>query len=307
MKRFIIKIFIFSFFPLVTLFGIFLLENGTSDPFYQRFITDEKKSLIIGTSRAAQGIQPKILNTILGLEGKNQIFNYSFTLMHSPFGKIYQKSIMKKLIKEDYNNGIFIVSIDPWTISSNKKNPNDEDLFSEKNRFLDNISEVNGEVNLHYLMEYYENPYYEILLRRLVYSPTKLHEDGWLEISFKTKINHYSRVLKEKKTQYLNNLNYNSFSEERFKAFLEIIQELDKKGKVYLVRLPVDPEILKIDNSLIPDFNELIERVAKEKNCPYLDLTPLSDKFEYTDGNHLLSKSGTEVSKIIGNWIKPIS
>ena len=94
MKRFIIKIFIFSFFPLVTLFGIFLLENGTSDPFYQRFITDEKKSLIIGTSRAAQAIQPKILNTILGLEGKNEIFNYSFTLMHSPFGKIYQKNLL---------------------------------------------------------------------------------------------------------------------------------------------------------------------------------------------------------------------
>lgn len=65
----------------------------------------------------------------------------------------------------------------------------------------------------------------------------------------------------------------------------------------------MDPVILEIDNALIPGFNELLENVSKENKIPYLDLTPFSSELKYTDGNHLLAESGTEVTKLIGDWI----
>ena len=62
--------------------------------------------------------------------------------------------------------------------------------------------------------------------------------------------------------------------------------------------------MLDLDNKLIPDFNEKISNISADLNVPYLDLTPLSDKFDYTDGNHLYKESGKEVSRLIGEWIK---
>lgn len=304
MNRFLVKLLFFSIIPVLTLFGVFLLENGTSDPFYQRFITGPKKSLIIGTSRAAQGIQPEILNNMLNLENDNQLFNYSFTVMHSPYGEIYHNSIFKKLIVNEYDDGIFIVCVDPWSISSLKENPIDRNLYREKNRLLEKLWFVNNNVNFQYLLNYYENSFYEIILRRFVYSPTKLHTDGWYEINLKNISDSYPKILEEKRNQYLSSLKNSSFSKTRFDSFIKLIRELDQRGNVYLVRLPVDPEILKIDNALMPEFDNLIEKMSSVEGMPYLDLTPMSNQFNYTDGNHLLVQSGTEVTKLIGDWIR---
>ena len=62
MSRFLIKLIVFSIFPTLTLYYLLLMENGTADPFYQRFTTSKQEALILGNSKAAQGIIPTILN-----------------------------------------------------------------------------------------------------------------------------------------------------------------------------------------------------------------------------------------------------
>ena len=44
--------------------------------FYLRFTSPKHNSLIIGTSRSAQGIHPNIIDSILNLEDINSIYNY---------------------------------------------------------------------------------------------------------------------------------------------------------------------------------------------------------------------------------------
>jgi hypothetical protein len=73
-------------------------------------------------------------------------------------------------------------------------------------------------------------------------------------------------------------------------------------GKVYLVRLPVHPELQKLEDSLSPDFNVRLAETLQKSNG-YLDLTPKNANFNYTDGVHLTSQSGSEVSRLIGEWI----
>ena len=101
-------------------------------PFYVRFTSPTQHNLIIGTSRAAQGIQPTVLNEIIP---NKSFFNYAFTAAQSPFGPVYLKSIQKK-IDTTTKNGIFIVTVDPWSISSKSKDPNDSSKFRENNLAL---------------------------------------------------------------------------------------------------------------------------------------------------------------------------
>ena len=90
MKKFIVNICLFLIIVLLTILGVFWQADGKTDPFYLRFTTDKQNSLILGTSRAAQGLLPEVLNSKLN---RDDFFNYSFTLGHSPYGPTYLKSI----------------------------------------------------------------------------------------------------------------------------------------------------------------------------------------------------------------------
>ena len=100
MKKFLIKLLLFLSVVILTFGYIFSFADGYTDPFYMRFTTAKQKNLIIGTSRAAQGIQPQILNKKLNLK----FFNYAFTVMHSPFGETYLNSIKSKLDESSKQN-----------------------------------------------------------------------------------------------------------------------------------------------------------------------------------------------------------
>jgi len=163
MQRFIGKILIFSIFPLITLYGVFLLENGTADPFYQRFTTPKQEALILGNSKAAQGIIPSILNDELQDLYESKIYNYSFTVYNSPYGPAYLESVKKKLAETDKKR-YFILTVDPWSISSDIHDPNNPDKFEEKNRFISDIKDVDTNPNLKYLSKWFAKSYYEIIL-----------------------------------------------------------------------------------------------------------------------------------------------
>jgi hypothetical protein len=305
MNRFLRKIFIFLILPLLSFLFVFSLENGKADPFYHRFISPKQNSLILGTSRAAQGIQPAVLNEILDLEKEKKFFNYSFTVMHSPYGEIYTNSIVKKLDLDKSIQGVFILAVDPWSLSSIKENPDDQNLFLEKGKMLDKLIFVHSIVNIQYFIKYYEKPFYEILVRKFLDSQSVLHKDGWLEIKINDEDKNYPKRLRSKINLYKENFNNASYSKSRMESFLRLIEILQKKGQVYMVRLPVDKEILKIENELIPEFDELINNISIQYSVPYLDLSCKSSSYRYTDGNHLEKSSGKIVSMEIAKWMKP--
>ena len=92
----------------------------------------------------------------------------------------------------------------------------------------------------------------------------------------------------------------------RLSYLIKTITFLQKHGKVYLIRLPIDYPILKMEDDLITDFDETI-RSAIEKSDGYLDLTNQYKNYQYTDGNHLYKKSGEIISKEVAEWIKSLN
>lgn len=308
MKQLILKVSIFILISLVLFVCVLYQANGYTDPYYLRFTTPVQNSLILGTSKAAQSLQPEVFKDELNLE----IYNYAFTIMHSPYGPVYLEAIKRKL-KPETDNGIFILTVDAWSITSTKSEANQIGDFRENNLCLDNTTIVNKTPNLQYLLKNLKGEFYQIILRNLggkfyntfsMNKPILLHKDGWLEIT----ANMDSVILQERTELAIKNFKENDlpnfrYSSIRLDYFIETIKFLKEHGEVYLVRLPIHNEMMKVEDLLIPDFNEKMNEIAILSDG-YFDMTPYNNEFIYVDGAHLFKDSGKIVSKSIADWIK---
>jgi hypothetical protein len=298
MKKFLIKVGLFSISIAMFCFFVYSKAGENTDAFYNRLNQPSKKNLIIGTSRAAQGLQPKVFDSILD---DNEMFNYAFTIGHSPYGPTYLKSIQKKL-KANTSNGTFIIAVDPWSIANDIENPNDVDLFAESDRFLGNLPFVNIHPNIPYLVNYYNNRNVELLRNKN--SIYRLHDDGWLEVS-PNKLKEKIKDRRDRKIkQYTEKLLFVSFSKTRLNYLSETIRYLKKHGDVYLVRLPVHTEMQGIENKLMPQFDEQLLKISTDLKVPYKSYMDESSDLIFIDGHHLFKDSGKLVSTWIAKWIK---
>lgn len=298
MRKFIFKCFGF-FIIVISIITVLLVQYGSYiDFFYDKFTTPKSKSLIIGDSRGLQGIQPSIIheelkNTNLELP----ILNYSFTIAQAHIGELYRKSILKKMDLEA-NNGLYILSITPWMLGSKKENNNYKGEFKEKEAPPHNMKFVSMNPNFEYVLKNLNYFNFKGVFRK----NSKLHKDGWLEannlpkdsITFKawktSQLKIFSGFIKDYKV-----------SEYRKKSLDTLIQNLKTHGEVYLVRSPIDKEMLALENIFFPDFNNFIEDISNTNNIKYLNYTKKDSKikFQTYDGHHLDKYGGAIFTKSI--------
>lgn len=296
MRKFLLHSALFLTLVLGSMVYVFYQADGYTDPFYARFTSPRQSSLILGTSKAAQGIRPDILNRTL----QDSIYNFAFTIAHSPYGPAYLKGIKRKL-SEGTDDGIFILAVDPWSIADAHADPNDENQFDENKSFLNRLQTVSSQPNIPYLVSYYKNSFAKIFDRDSV---AFLHHDGWLEINtrmdpktIEIRIENKAESLNERKNRY-------HLSETRLSYLYKTVAYLQKRGKVYLVTLPVHPTLTKFDKAIIPNFEDLMYELSRQTGAPFLDLSMENEDYTYTDGIHLYKDSAAEVSSIITSWIK---
>lgn len=298
MKRFLLHTFALA--ALVVALGLAVLwqADGWSDPYYVRFTTPPPNSLILGTSRPAQGLQPSVMNEVLpGAE----LFNFSFTIAHSPYGPTYLEGIKTKL-GEDAAGGTFILAVDPWSVSSELGDPEEVERYRERGNFL-TLRDMSSDPNLGYLLYHYTRPFWYLLGRsqELMY----LHRNGWLEVMVPMDSASVAERTRTKLESYRNNnLPDYKFSNTRMNYLGRTVDYLSGRGEVYLVRLPIHPGMMEIERELTPDFSRRMRRFADSLGVPFLDLTPDNAAFRYTDGNHLSIEDGAEVSRRVARWIR---
>jgi hypothetical protein len=282
--------------------------NGISDNFYLRLTTPRQTSLILGTSRAAQGIVPEVFNNS-DLDFERKLYNFSFTDGQSLFGSVYFNAITRKINPES-KHGLYIIEVSPMSISELKINNNSIIKYEETGSFLE-IKDVTRRPNLEYIFLYYPKPYYVLLYNQIRNDPNSilrpyvkgfqnysvvLHDDGWLEVSVpmdSVSINErfYSRIEEHKKYFSLRH-----FSQFRFSYLKKTIEFLQQHGNVVLVRLPIDKRLFALEDNYMPDFNSLMSQLASDYNIPYYTF-----KIDYltTDGNHLYKSDSKVISSEI--------
>jgi hypothetical protein len=288
---------------LVAFIGIGFLADGYTDPFYLKFTSPRQTSLIIGVSRAALGLRPEIFNRALEKEYPQlDLYNFAFAFHSSPFGKVYLDAIENKL-QENSKNGLFIITVDPWTIADFTNETGEETRLREYNSFLGRTKWVNGKPNLFYLVNGYDGPYMKILATKVKtrfmnnYPNSYLHENGWMEATFPMDSQSVRRRLQASLDKYDKMyLPQCAVSPARISWLIKTISFLQRHGDVYLVRLPVHPSLLVIDNKLFPRFDTFIDSVARQQNIPYFNFSDSCARYNYFDGVHLTIQSATRVS-----------
>lgn len=282
--------------------GVFLLENGTADPYYQRFVSPKQSALILGNSKAALGLIPGILNDKLGLEYGTEIYNYSFSLFSSPYGPSYTHSIKDKLLLNK-EQSYFIVTVDPWSVSSFSQSPNKPEAFVENRDFISNVFYENDILNFRYLLFWFKKSYYEVLLMRMKRNFTILHNDGWLESNVKMDNVSVQNRNKNNERFYCRNLSTHSISDVRILYLMELLNYLKMLGDVYLVRMPINKNLLSIDNTFDPEFNDRMRLISSKLQINYYDFNSYQGTFEFMDGVHLSVNSAELLTKMVRDSI----
>ena len=317
MKLFVRHIFLFLSIVALLHLGLAFIADVTTDDYYLKFSSPKQSSLILGTSRAKQGIIPSVLSS--SIENSNlSIFNFSFTLKSSPFGLVYYNAIKQKIDLES-KDGCFIVTVDPWSLS---KKISDVNKTPDSLSVLFGISDFTSQPNFKYLFKQFPHGWGRILLNRIekpilkYYSSqldssltgafSMLDNDGWLDVYTPLDSAFVKRKEAEIFESYRNKSNYQTGSESRIDYLDTIVEFLSNHGKVYVVRLPVHKKMLSIEQQYMPDFNSKISN-ALLKSKGYLDFSTLDNEYSYTDGNHLTKTSAKEVTQHIGEWISGLA
>ena len=301
MRHFLLKISVALLIAFAMHFAAGYFSGGKTDDYYLRFTTPSAKSMIIGSSRAAQGIQPDSLNEVCKLFGYDTpIFNFAFTSMASPYGEIYTKTIQSKL-DTSTNSGLFIVCVEPYMLGGLS---------------ADNLVEKNGPLNdLHFLKSY---PNWEYLLKRYSYgwgrmaltslglynSTSELHSNGWLEINvIVDSVNAKNRaydVLHDKR----NDIGKFSLSPYRLHWLRETITLLQRYGNVVLVRVPVSREFYEFEQLLSPAFDQTMLEEARYHQIVYKNFQDQSESLTFKDGHHMQLTSTARFSSTLKNWLR---
>lgn len=277
-----------------------LWADGRSDAFYQRFTTPPQKSLVLGSSRGAQGIVPAVFNES-GLAFDGPLYNLSFTLFTSPYGPVYRDLVERKLSCEA-TGGLFLLEVSPLALSEPYDRPEgDTPLeFPEQDACVGKVRFPCVRPNLEYLTRCYDGSFYKLTWNHFREKKMLLHDDGWLEVTVPMDPAGVSRKI----SSLINTFSRDVFpqsrlSEARFEALSETIRFLLPRGQVYLVRLPVSGELRQLEDAYAPQFDSRMTEIATRCGVRYLNLFPESGRYATTDGTHLWKESARQVSQEI--------
>jgi hypothetical protein len=270
------------------------------DDFYYRFTTPKAHSLILGESRAGQGIHPDIINKAICKDG-NQIINHAFAVGPSSYGPNYLKEIKKKL-DTNSSNGLFILSVTPWTLAKDTEDDDSTQFFEVKKKlFVGNLKSSSTNPNFQYLIHYWVNkfePFNRIFKSVINYQGIAvLHPDGWLEVTTNMdSLSNNERIRRSTEEVRKKNL---SLSSSRLNYLTKIIRYVQKYGDVIIIRMPVSRQMAEIENFKYPDFDKIIQNVAGNNGARFFNFFSLSGQFLTIDTHHLYKKDGERFTYLL--------
>jgi len=289
MKKFLFKISFYILAVAAVLLWLGSYADGNTDDNYRHFTGAKPSNIILGDSRGSQALVPDVLDG--KFKGK-KFDNFSLNLTESPYGQIYLEALKKKL-NPDTQDGIFILTVNPWNVSTGK-DVKDAKEYTENTSSLADMHFYDIAPNYEYLLKHYPKSWFNIYNDReaIGKSNTYLHKNGWMEVTVDINSADLRKREASKIIQYKEFANTQKISQDRLNALEDIIKYLDAKGTVYIVRIPGFKGVMDIENAFSPDFNDIIGSLAKKNNVKFLDFSSQYDKYIYTDGNHMYKESG---------------
>lgn len=275
-----------------------LCLDGKTDDYYLKLTSPRQHSLILGTSRAAQGLLPSELNSHPH-DWQGPLFNFAFTMLHSPHGETYLNAVRHKLHPET-RRGLFLIEVNPFSLS------NGEESERDKRAFLARMHLFHHDPNPEYVFRA-GRPGFASIVRRLIGTlkgyATILHDDGWLEVRRTQEQLRDSGIFRHKLEQYEKLARQSEPAPERWLALRQMCQLLSQHGRVVLIRMPLGPPIYQVEQRFSPQFDDDVLQLATDLGVEYLNLAERSGQFATTDGNHLTAEAGRDLSRLVATLL----
>ena len=307
-RGFFIKLAIFGLVLVsVYAFALWNLSDGYVDHYYPKF-THEAGSLILGDSRAQEGIMPSVIEDELPQYSK-PVLNFAFKLAQSSYGPVYLKAIKKKL-KKDNRGGLFIIAVTPANLAIHESMDDIVDDKFDTFSILNRIDNFNSDPNFDYIRKFYSKSLYKGFLE--VRDPMDFqitHDDGWLETPLKTeRFELGEKEIKAAKLKllrtYAKHVGSYRPSNVRVEYLKKTIELLKEHGQVVLVRMPADPEVRIFENQLQEDFEEAVTAISEEHKVPYITYLPNDGQYKTYDGSHLAAEGAYDFTHSLCEIIK---
>ncbi len=280
---------------------IYFYKVADWDWIHAKFSAEPAPSLIIGSSRGLQGLQPVALNSS-GLEFERPLYNFCFTGA-AKFGPAYYRHVMAK-VKPGTHNGLFLIEVNPLLLSTKNADSHAiESNFIEPETFI--VSKVGspGKTNYDYLLWHFQDSYYRPLFTKFFLNKgsMKVGDDGWLDAIIKPmdSLTHASRVTARVQGYKNDYFSGEVLSPLRLSYLKRISTELGQSGRVVLVRMPVSPEMLHAEEEFMPTFDSLMVSLASGLTIRYLNFVHSSMRDSTVDGSHIFPQS----AKTLAGWI----
>jgi hypothetical protein len=270
--------------------------NGHTDDFYERIASPRQLSLILGTSRAAQGLVPEEIDA-RGLGASTPLYNFAFASSISRYGRAYFEAIGRKLAAPPPGQrGVFLLEVSPLAISTVKGAAG---AWPEEDTFLAKLHSVSLAPNVEYPF-YAQNRGYNIIDRSVRRWRGRerlyLHADGWLEVT-PGEEGRVEADVAQKLADYGATFGTSEYSPERFAYLERTLGVLTPQGRAALVLVPIDPRLRALERNYMPDFEARMQGLVERSHATYVDLSDLDREVVTTDGNHLQRDSARRVSQ----------
>lgn len=303
MKTFLIKLGVACLLAGVLHLGASFFSGGKTDDFYLRFTTAPSPSLIIGSSRAAQGIQPDSLQSFCAEHGYGTpIFNFAFTSQSSPFGETYYRAITQKVATTS-RHGLFIIAVEPYTLGE-VTHPKDTTPIEHKGQ-LYNAHWFNQFPNWEYLIHHYNYGWGRLALTSagVVKNNNTLHPNGWLEVNVHVDSTTAAARAANNIRDRREDIGKFKLNPSRMEWLQKTISELKNHGTVALIRMPVTAEFYAFENELTPEFERIVNEVAARNGIVYRDFNDMSHLLIFKDGHHMQLASTPIFSGYLKQWL----
>ncbi|WP_412850295.1 hypothetical protein ACL0VS_10760 [Chryseobacterium sp. PMSZPI] len=309
MKRSVLKLIAFSVLPLLVISYAVYITGKKTDDFYKRFISPQQNSLILGSSRAAS-MNPEIINRIIHpiYSGAN-LYNYAFTTVHSPYGPKYLESIKKK-VKPDTKNGVFIVTVEPTAVMVDKNKPDSSEYYVENDRSVAQTSQVAINPNIEYLLESYNFSITNELNKKILRPKNAIAEISVLDngkvncvILKRNSFQKQQEINRKKMIDFEKRLLSLKHSDNRIQYLEKTIDFLKSHGTVIMVRVPINKIPYFLENKSWPDFDSRMKDTALKTNVQYINYNNLPNHYQWTDEVHMELDSMDDFSAVLARDI----
>lgn len=306
MRRFIIDIITFCLVFIFLHVGLFMFRPwGKKGKNYEKFASPHCKSLILGTSMAAQDIVPGVLNKELVDLYCCDIYNYAFDISESPYGDVYNNAIYKKCDFGKSGRGLYICVVDPFSLGMIDTDYQSDSGYRECASSLHQCSQVAGSPNLEYYCRY-------MLFKKDTYRICQKQEkriiDGQVISPYKLKDEDESTVEERWNTYiepYYKDCCIPSFklSEYRISKLVELSIQLRQHGDVYWVRPVVGPRMCDIYKSVCPEFDSIMLKESENCGARFINFINEVNNYRTTDEVHLYNEESYRFSQAICDTI----